>query len=219
MQTVQNVEAVQPAGRWSWIAVPRAVWLGAAAFGIAVMSAGAAMWLQPKAPATQVASEVDTRAAAPVAEAKPQAPMVVAPAAPIAPATVAQPKATPSKPATPVCATCGVVESVQAVQRKGEGTGLGAVAGGVVGGVVGNQFGKGNGRKAMTVLGAVGGGVAGHEIEKHARSETVYSVRVRMNDGTVRTLTRQQPVAVGARVTVNGQTLRVAQSNGEAGGS
>jgi len=204
---MQTVQTAQTANRWSWVAVPRAVWLGAAAFGIAVMSAGAAMWLQP-APATPVPSESTAQPAAPAVETKPQS---------IAP--VAQTKTTPATPVAPVCTTCGVVESVQAVQRKGEGTGLGAVAGGVVGGVVGNQIGKGNGRKAMTVLGAVGGGFAGHEIEKRARAETVYSVRVRMNDGTVRTLTRQQPVAVGARVTVNGQTLRVAQSNDDASGS
>jgi outer membrane lipoprotein SlyB len=201
MQTVQSV------GRWSWVAIPRAVWLGAAAFGIAVMSAGAAMWLQP-APATPVATENKATQATPAVETKTHSS-----------APVAQTRATPATPVAPVCTTCGVVESVQAVQRKGEGTGLGAVAGGVVGGVVGNQIGKGNGRKAMTVIGAIGGGVAGHEIEKRARAETVYSVRVRMNDGTVRTLTRQQPVAVGARVTVNGQTLRVAQSSGEAAGS
>jgi outer membrane lipoprotein SlyB len=201
------MQTVQSASRWSWVAVPRAVWLGAAAFGIAVMSAGAAMWLQP-APATPVATESKPQPAMPAVETK-------TPGS----APVAQTKATPATPVVPVCTTCGVVESVQAVQRKGEGTGLGAVAGGVVGGVVGNQIGKGNGRKAMTVVGAIGGGLAGHEIEKHARAETVYSVRVRMNDGSVRTLTRQQPVAVGARVTVNGQTLRLAQSSSEAAGS
>jgi outer membrane lipoprotein SlyB len=207
MQTAQTAQAVQTANRWSWVVVPRAVWLGAAAFGIAVVSAGAAMWLQP-APVTPVAAERALQPETPAVEAKPQSSV-----------PLAQTKATPATPAAPVCTTCGVVESVQAVQRKGEGTGLGAVAGGVVGGVVGNQIGKGNGRKAMTVLGAVGGGFAGHEIEKRARAETVYSVRVRMNDGTLRTVTRQQPVAVGARVTVKGQTLRVAQSSSEASGS
>jgi len=201
------METVQSGGRWSWLAVPRAVWLGAAAFGIAAMSAGAAMWLQPKPAATPVVAESKVPLTAPVAEKKPQG------------APLAQAKTPPAAPEAPVCTTCGVVESVQAVKRKGEGTGLGAVAGGVVGGAVGNQFGKGNGRAAMTVLGAVGGGFAGHEIEKQARAETVYTVRVRMNDGTVRTVTRQQPVAVGARVTVNGQTLRLAQSASEAAGS
>ena len=109
-----------------------------------------------------------------------------------------------------VCAHCGTVESVQAVKQAGEGSGLGAVAGGVLGGVVGNQIGGGNGRKAMTVLGAIGGGVAGHQIEKSVRSTTVYSVRVRMDDGTLRTVTQSQAPAVGARVKVEGSTLRAA---------
>jgi outer membrane lipoprotein SlyB len=114
-----------------------------------------------------------------------------------------------TQPAVASCTNCGVVEGVRAVQRKGEGTGVGAVAGGVIGGVIGNQMGSGNGKKAMTVIGAVGGGVAGHEIEKRARSETVYEVRVRMDDGSLRTLTRAQAPAPGARVRVDGQQLRV----------
>ena len=67
-------------------------------------------------------------------------------------------------------------------------SGVGAVAGGVVGGLLGHQVGGGNGKKAMTVIGAVGGGVAGHEIEKQARATTVYKVTVRMDDGSLRTV-------------------------------
>src|ERR1700704_453987 len=85
-----------------------------------------------------------------------------------APNTLLAENAPPTTKPAAVCKICGVVESVQAVQKKGKGTGVGAVAGGVVGGVVGNQFGHGNGRAAMTVLGAVGGGVAGNEIEKRS---------------------------------------------------
>jgi outer membrane lipoprotein SlyB len=115
-------------------------------------------------------------------------------------------------PAAVACADCGVVESVHAVQQKGEGTGAGAVVGGVLGGVVGNQMGGGNGKKAMTVLGAIGGGFAGNEVEKQARSTTVYDVRVRMDDGTLRSMTlAQAPAAAkGERVTLkNGQLQRL----------
>jgi len=108
------------------------------------------------------------------------------------------------------CATCGVVESVREVQVKGEGTGLGAVAGGVLGGVVGHQMGGGDGKKALTVLGAVGGGVAGHEVEKRARANTTYEVRVRMADGTLRTVSSAQALKAGTRVNVDGNTLRTA---------
>jgi outer membrane lipoprotein SlyB len=112
--------------------------------------------------------------------------------------------------AAPVCADCGVVESVRSVTKKGQGTGLGAVAGGVVGAAVGNQIGKGNGRSAMTVLGAVGGGFAGNEVEKRARSVTVHEVRVRMDDGTLRTIEQAQPAHAGDRVIVQGNTIKPA---------
>ena len=110
--------------------------------------------------------------------------------------------------AAAVCHDCGVIESVQAVTRKGEASGVGAVAGGVLGAVVGNQMGRGNGRKAMTVLGAVGGGVAGNEIEKRQKSTTSHEVTVRMDDGTVRTIEQATAPRTGERVTVEGNKLR-----------
>ena len=89
-----------------------------------------------------------------------------------------------------ICQDCGVVESVNAVQQKAEhGSGVGAVTGALLGGVLGNQVGGGNGKKLATVAGAVGGGYAGNEVERRANSTTVYHVRVRMEDGNVRTFT------------------------------
>ena len=132
-----------------------------------------------------------------------------------APAKVVQaaPQAQKSAPVSvqhkQVCASCGVVESVNPVTVKGQGTGAGAVVGGVLGGVVGNQMGGGSGRTAMTVLGAVGGGLAGNEVEKRTKSNTVYDVRVRMDDGSTRTLQlANAPVARGDRVSVDGANLR-----------
>jgi outer membrane lipoprotein SlyB len=118
------------------------------------------------------------------------------------------PREVPAR-AVAVCQTCGVIDSVNAVTRKGEGTGLGAVAGGVLGGVLGHQVGGGNGRTVMSVLGAVGGGLAGHEVEKRARAETIYEVTVRMDDGSTRTFTRRAAPAVGTKVTVEGNDYRV----------
>lgn len=114
-----------------------------------------------------------------------------------------------ARPAAPVCASCGHVESVQAVEQAAPATGLGAVAGGVLGGVLGNQVGKGSGRTAATVLGAVGGGYVGHKVEERARSTTVYQMRVRMQDGSVRSFTRAQPVAEGTLVRAEGKGFRV----------
>jgi outer membrane lipoprotein SlyB len=108
-----------------------------------------------------------------------------------------------------------MVESVSAVQQAGQGTGLGAVAGGVLGGVLGHQVGGGTGKTAMTVLGAVGGGLAGNEVEKRARSETLFDVRVRMEDGSSRSFQRPQALAVGTHVVVEGSNLRVTRDTGQ----
>jgi outer membrane lipoprotein SlyB len=116
--------------------------------------------------------------------------------------------AKPVPVAAAVCTTCGVVEAVTPFEKKGEGTGIGAVAGGVIGGVVGNQIGGGNGRKAMTVLGAVGGGVAGHEIEKRQRATTLYAVKVRMEDGSLRSVTQSTAPTVGQKVTLDGTQIK-----------
>lgn len=118
-----------------------------------------------------------------------------------------------------VCASCGTVEAVTPVQRQGKvngvdvgGTtiGLGTVAGGVVGGLVGNQMGGGDGKTAMTVLGVAGGAFAGNQIEKNMKKVTVYAVRVRMDDGSVRNMELSSAVAVGAKVIVEGKNLRMA---------
>ncbi|HEV8691676.1 MAG TPA: glycine zipper 2TM domain-containing protein [Ideonella sp.] len=120
-----------------------------------------------------------------------------------------------------VCNSCGIVEAVEPVKREGKASGVGAVGGAVVGGAVGNRFGAGSGKTAMTVIGAIGGGLAGNAIEKHAKSETVYRMKVRMEDGTVRSVTQAKSVAVGSHVTVQGETLKVtappAQSQTPAG--
>lgn len=108
------------------------------------------------------------------------------------------------------CATCGTVESIHKVALKGDATGLGAVVGGVTGAAVGNQIGRGNGNTAMTILGAAGGALAGNEIEKNVKQRHAYRVTVRMDDGSVRTLSQSSPptVEVGEHVrVVNGAVL------------
>jgi outer membrane lipoprotein SlyB len=126
---------------------------------------------------------------------------------------VAAPAATPAPAATTAsarCADCGTVQGVTAIERKGEATGLGAVGGAVAGGLLGSQMGGGSGKDAMTVIGAVGGGVAGHHMERKLRSTTEYRVRVKMADGTTRTLNHPTRVAVGEAVRVDGERLVVA---------
>jgi outer membrane lipoprotein SlyB len=112
-------------------------------------------------------------------------------------------KTAPPAVAATRCADCGVVDSVRAVEVKGEGSGLGAVAGGVLGGVLGNQVGGGRGRTAMTVVGAGAGAYAGHEVEKNMKKSVSYEIRVRMDDNSYRTFHAAQPdVGVGQRVKI-----------------
>lgn len=116
-------------------------------------------------------------------------------------------KAEPA-PAHEVCLTCGVVVSVKAVTVQGQETGVGAVGGGAVGALVGSQVaGRGN-HTVGGLLGAIGGALIGHQVEKHARQATAWDVRLRMDDGTERTLRQSRAWRVGERVDVNGQTLR-----------
>jgi len=108
------------------------------------------------------------------------------------------------------CDECGVVDTIRAVETKGQGSGVGAVAGGVVGGILGNQVGGGRGRTAMTVVGAGAGAYAGNEVEKNMNKSVSYEVRVRMDDNTYRTIRTPQPgVGVGQRVKIrDGQLVR-----------
>ena len=195
--TSQAMPAVAAPGH---VIRPQGVWIVAGGLAVAGLAlAGSLAW--QAATGSPVSSQ-----AQPEEVILPSKPVVVAkPTASLKPA--ASPKAVAPRVAAASCPTCGVIEAVQAVKRKGEGTGLGAVAGGVAGAVLGHQVGKGHGRDAMTVIGAVGGGVAGHEIEKQARATTVYEVRVRMEDGTLRTLERATAPQVGQRVRMEGKAM------------
>lgn len=156
----------------------------------------------------------------PAVAAKPAKPKPAPVASRSSPAVTSAPAANPApvvvlnQPAVrPICANCGTIETVTPIQRKGEAKGVGAVAGGVLGAVVGNQIGHGGGRTAATVLGALGGGYAGNAIEKNVRKETVYQVRVRMEDGSTRTFEQASMPPVGGHVVVESGALRAADGS------
>lgn len=166
-------------------------------------------------------------AAAPVENPPPVAVPAPAPAVAPAPAPVAKPahvhvaKPAPAKAmhkpevvkvAAPAPDTVGAVQRIDPITET-NASGVGAVAGGVLGGVVGHQFGKGDGKKAMTVLGAVGGAVAGHQVEKARNAKVVgYRVQVQLDSGETRTFepTQVDGLKVGDRVRIEqGQLRRV----------
>jgi outer membrane lipoprotein SlyB len=191
-----------------------------AVMGVTVMALAAALVVNKSD--AQPGGSSGYAATAPGAPPKEAPPVVRAPVNALqrAPVAVAQaePKAQP--PRAVACATCGTVESAVAVQRQGKVNGvevgnttigIGTVAGGVLGGVLGNQVGGGNGKTAMTVLGAAGGAYAGNAVEKNMKKVTVYQMRVRMNNGSIRTIEQASPVAAGSSVVVEGNSLRLAR--------
>jgi len=196
------------------------VWVVGGVLGLVSLATAATIVLRPHEASTAQGGESApaSAATATTADAARQAAKQTTPTSSPRPAAARPNKPTGAEaPATrevAVCGHCGVVESVVAVKRKGEGTGLGAVAGGVLGAVVGHQVGGGNGKKAATVLGAVGGGVAGHEVEKRARAETVYQVRIRMDDQSLRNVEQAQAPRVGSRVEIHGRALKTLAPQG-----
>jgi outer membrane lipoprotein SlyB len=96
------------------------------------------------------------------------------------------------------------VKSVEAVAKKGESSGGGALAGAVIGGVAGHQLGEGRGNDAATIIGVVGGALAGNAIEKNAKKKTEYVVVVAMDDGRTQrfTLSASPGFAAGDKVKV-----------------
>ncbi len=220
--------------------VPRAVWVGGGALALVTAGMAGALIGKSAPPAASLPAPVAMTAPstppghmayAPVLQdGVPTPTNTIAPTTPtVAPvpatAKAANPAPAPARAATgtrhadarqtshaAACVSCGTVEASEPVRVKGQGTGLGAVAGGVLGGVVGHQVGGGNGKTAMTVLGALGGGLAGNEVERRTRGETLYDVRVRMQDGSHRSIRQGQALAVGSSVVVEGGHVRLARS-------
>lgn len=108
-----------------------------------------------------------------------------------------------------VCANCGVVEAINLVEHKGDGSYLGMIGGGVVGALLGSQIGRGRGTTIAEVAGAAGGAYAGNEIEKRMKSTKHYEVVVRLQNGGSQTFSypAQPGFQVGARVKVENGTL------------
>jgi outer membrane lipoprotein SlyB len=108
-----------------------------------------------------------------------------------------------------VCPDCGTIASITQKKVKGKATWKGTVGGAVAGGVVGNQVGGGDGNKIATGAGAIGGAIAGREIEKRMNKKDVFEIIVQMNDGTSRTIQKEQKGSLqqGDRVKVQGDTI------------
>lgn len=118
-----------------------------------------------------------------------------------------------ARQAARVCANCGVVEAINVVEVKGEGSYLGTIAGGVAGVLLGSQIGHGAGTTVAQVAGAAGGAYAGNEIEKRMKTTKHYEVLVRLENGGSKTFSYDAlpGFSVGTRVKVENGALTVAQ--------
>ncbi|WP_313704752.1 glycine zipper 2TM domain-containing protein [Massilia sp.] len=134
--------------------------------------------LAPGAPAYPVQQTAQGYAPAPVAAPAPEPVRSAAKPKPVQVAAADTPK---------WCSNCGNIESVRAIKQRAQGSGLGAAGGAVVGGLLGNQVGGGSGRQLATVAGAIGGAVVGNQVEGNMKATTSYEIRVRLDDGTLRT--------------------------------
>ena len=111
----------------------------------------------------------------------------------------------------PVCVNCGVVEAINVVEVKGDGSYIGMIAGGVAGALLGSQVGSGRGTTVAQVAGAAGGAFAGNEIEKRMKTTKHWEAVVRLENGGSQTISyaAQPGFAVGAKVRVENGTLVV----------
>jgi outer membrane lipoprotein SlyB len=191
---------------------------------------GAALPAQPLA-SQYPAEPAPVPAAPPAAQYPAQPPAAPYPAQPLASRYPAQPAPAPidepvarapvskpvqvaaaDRPASNWCGTCGNIESIRTISHRAQGSGLGAGAGAVLGGLLGNQIGSGNGRSLATVAGAVGGAVVGNQVEGNMKASTSYEIRVRLDDGTLRTFHQHSAPAwrTGDRVRIVKGSLRSA---------
>jgi outer membrane lipoprotein SlyB len=148
------------------------------------------------------ASGDDTRPAQPVREAAREPADEPAPAARVA----------DSDSGGRWCGSCGNVEAVRTITTRARPSGVGAAGGAILGGLLGNQVGGGHGRQLATVAGAVGGAVMGNQVEGNMHVTHSYEIRVRLDDGKLRTF-HQQSVPQwrsGDRVRVVKGSLRAA---------
>ena len=125
-----------------------------------------------------------------------------------APAVLSQSEALPNfihKGIKRTCSECGTVVTTNRKDEKGSGT-AGTIIGGVGGAVAGNVLGH---NTTSTVIGGVGGAVAGNVIGKQLTRKKIWSVQVKMDNGSVQDVdyTTDPQFKQGERVRLLNRTL------------
>jgi outer membrane lipoprotein SlyB len=102
------------------------------------------------------------------------------------------------------------VDRIEVIRQGDSNNVAGTIIGGIVGGLIGHQIGSGSGNTAATIAGAAGGAYAGNRIQERQRGPNeAFRVTVRMDDGTVRTITQENitDLRTGDRVRVDGNSV------------
>ncbi|MGB3935239.1 MAG: glycine zipper 2TM domain-containing protein [Burkholderiales bacterium] len=123
--------------------------------------------------------------------------------------TTGRQAAAPAPAARQICPNCGVVEAINVVEVKGDGSYIGMIGGGVVGALLGSQVGHGTGTTVAQIAGAAGGAWAGNEIEKKMKSTKHFDLVVRLENGGSQTVSypAQPAFSVGSRVRIENGAL------------
>ncbi len=96
-------------------------------------------------------------------------------------------------------------ETVRRNNRRHGGGYVAPIAGGILGGVIGNRFGKGHGKKAMTVVGALLGGALGNNYGKARHRQQPVAQRVRRCNTVDRYEQQQQLTGYRVKYRYEGQ--------------
>lgn len=94
--------------------------------------------------------------------------------------------------------------------KGGQDSGIGSVLGAILGGIAGSGIGSGHGRTVAGIGGAVAGGAAGQKLEQAGATRSEVELRLRFDDGEVRSY-RVGP-DTDFRV---GETVKVTTGKGE----
>jgi outer membrane lipoprotein SlyB len=167
----------------------------------------------PQAMAPEAQQPVAQPVTQPAVETPPTKPKRVARHVPLrpVPAQVAAAEPPPPTAMAPLPSVGGVVESVKEVEQKGESTIAGPLLGGIAGAVLGHQVGSGRGKTVATAVGAGAGIFGGKAIEEKVRATKHWETKVRMDDGSTRTVSSESEPSwhAGERVrVVDGQVLK-----------
>jgi outer membrane lipoprotein SlyB len=94
--------------------------------------------------------------------------------------------------------------------KGGQDSGIGSAVGAIMGGIAGSSIGSGHGRTVAGIGGAIVGGVAGQKLEQAGATRSEVELRLRFDNGDVRSYRVDSDVDFQV-----GETVKVITGKGE----